>query len=154
MSCPSALNPEGILQAELSATRRRHRTQRPLYELPLGRALENALVVTLLVLVCLIVLAEANPFTRTLGRDSGMYAYIASRLLQGQTLYLAVSENRPPGIFFIDAMALWLGHGTRWGIWLVEFSLLLGAAVVGFYALRELLGKARRFLRLCCGYQA
>jgi hypothetical protein len=104
------------------------------------KILENALVVVLLSLATMIVLDQANPISTTLGRDSGIYAYVASQLLHGKTPYVAAWESKPPGIFFIDAVALWLGRGTRWGIWGMEFLFLLGAAVAGFYALRRKFG--------------
>lgn len=94
----------------------------------------------LLLLAVLIVLSQANPLITRLGRDSGMYAYVASHVLRGQTPYITAWEHKPPGIFFIDAVGLWLGHGTRWGIWAIELLFLLGAAVSGFHALRTKFG--------------
>jgi hypothetical protein len=102
--------------------------------------LQYPLIVVLLVLAVLIVLAQANPLTTRLGRDSGMYAYVASHLLQGHTPYLTAWEHKPPAIFFIDALGLWLGGGTRWGIWGVEFIFLLGAALAAFQALKQFFG--------------
>jgi hypothetical protein len=89
--------------------------------------LQNALIILLLALVVLVVLNQANPLTTRLGRDSGMYAYVASHLERGHTPYVSAWEHKPPGIFFIDALGLELAGGTRWGIWFVELiSLLVG----------------------------
>jgi hypothetical protein len=98
------------------------------------------LVAFLLALAVLIVLNQANPLTTRLGRDSGMYAYVASHLLRGNTPYLSAWEHKPPGIFFIDAAGLALAGGTRWGIWLMEVVFLLAAALVSFYAMRRQFG--------------
>jgi 4-amino-4-deoxy-L-arabinose transferase-like glycosyltransferase len=102
--------------------------------------LQAFLILVLLLLSALIVLGQANPFTTRLGRDSGMYAYVASHLLQGKTPYVTAWEHKPPLIFFIDAAGLWLGRGTRWGIWGVELLCLLGASVAGFSALKRSFG--------------
>ena len=115
--------------------------QPPLYELPLGKAIENVLIAALLLLVSLLVLAQANPLTRPMGRDSGIYAYVASSMLKGGTPYLTASERKTPGIFFIDAIALSLGHGGRWGIWFIEFAFLIGAVLAGFHALQRTAGR-------------
>ncbi len=106
----------------------------------LREGLQNLLVVVLLLLSVLIVLNQANPMISRLGRDSGMYAYVASHLLRGQTPYVTAWEHKPPGIFFVDAAGLWLGRGTRWGIWGMEFAFLLGGAIFGFYALKRNFG--------------
>jgi len=102
--------------------------------------LQNVLVILLLALAVLIVLNQANPLTTRLGRDSGMYAYVASHLMRGHTPYVSAWEHKPPGIFFIDALGLSLAGGTRWGIWLVEFVFLLAAALTGFHALKRHFG--------------
>ena len=99
-----------------------------------------SLVVIALVLAALVVLSQANPLTTELRRDSGIYAYVSSQLLHGRTPYIAAWESKPPGIFFIDALALWLGKGTRWGIWAVEVCSLLGAALTGLRLLSRKFG--------------
>ncbi len=109
-------------------------------------AIEVSLLVITLVLGAMIVLSQANPLTTKLGHDSGNYAYAASQMLQGKTLYVAVWNSKPPGVFFINALALWLGHGTRWGIWAIEFFSLLSTAAIGFYALQRRFGKGPALL--------
>jgi hypothetical protein len=99
-------------------------------------------IVILSLLATLVVLTQANPLTTRLGRDSGMYAYVASHLLDGKTPYVTAWEHKPPMIFFIDAAGLWMGGGTRWGIWAMEFLFLLGASLAGFHALRRNFGTA------------
>jgi hypothetical protein len=102
--------------------------------------LQNLLIFVLLVLAALIVLGQANPFTTRLGRDSGMYAYIGSHVLHGDTPYVTAWDHKPPAIFFIDALGLWFAGGTRWGLWGIELVFLLGATVAGFAALRRSFG--------------
>jgi 4-amino-4-deoxy-L-arabinose transferase-like glycosyltransferase len=111
-----------------------------LKRLPTGSAMQNVLIVVLLVLTVVIVLGQANPLVTAMGRDSGMYAYVASHLLHGQTPYVTAWEHKPPAIFFIDAAALLLGGGSRWGIYATEFAFLFGAALAGFSALKRTFG--------------
>jgi len=107
-----------------------------------SQPLQNMVVIVLLTLAVLIVLGQANPLTTRLGRDSGMYAYVASHLVRGDTPYVSAWEHKPPGIFFIDALGLSLTGGSRWGIWLVEFVSLTLAAMIGFRALKKHFGAA------------
>lgn len=88
----------------------------------------------------LMVLQQANPLNNKLGRDSGIYIYVSNTLLKGDLPYVSAMETKPPGIFFIDAFGLWIGDGTRWGIWLVEFLFLFVAACIGFYLLYNQFG--------------
>jgi hypothetical protein len=112
----------------------------PAHHFSVRERLQGALIVVFLLLTVLVVLSQANPLLTRLGRDSGMYAYVASHLLRGMTPYVTAWEHKPPLIFFIDAAGLWLGHGSRWGIWAVEFLFLLGAAWAGFQALKKNFG--------------
>jgi dolichyl-phosphate-mannose-protein mannosyltransferase len=101
---------------------------------------ERALALALLTLLVLVVLDQANPLTTPMGRDSGVFAHIASHLLKGQTPYVFAWDHKPPLIYFINALALLLGRGTRWGIWGMEFLSLLAAMLVASATLRRRFG--------------
>lgn len=100
----------------------------------------------LLALAVLLVLGQANPLTTKLGRDSGIYAYVGRQVLHGIPPYVTAWESKPPGIFFINALALLLGRGTRWGIWAVEFVFLLASAWLGFFTLSKKFGQGPALL--------
>ncbi len=107
----------------------------------------QALLVGIFILfLVLVVLQQANPLNTKLGRDSGIYIYVSNTLLKGGLPYVSAMETKPPGIFFIDAFALSIGDGTRWGIWLVEFLFLFGAACIGFYVLHKQFGFGPAFI--------
>ena len=74
------------------------------------------------------------------GIDSGIFLYGAQTILHGAVPYRDFWENKPPGIYFIDAVGLWLGGGSRWGIWALEWISLWLAACFGFQAIREAFG--------------
>jgi hypothetical protein len=95
--------------------------------------LQYLLIFIFLVILVLAVLQQANPLNTKLGRDSGIYLYVSNTFLKGGLPYVSAMETKPPGIFFIDALALWIGKGTRWGVWLVEFVFLILTTGVSFY---------------------
>lgn len=108
--------------------------------------IENAplllLWILLFALLALTVLTQANPGTHLPNRDYGFYAYIGKQIVKGQLPYRDVWESKPPAIFYLNAFALRLGRGLRWGIWLVEFAFLFAAIAASFYLLKKLWGTA------------
>ncbi len=97
-------------------------------------------LLALLALAVLMVLRQANPLLHLPSLDNGYYLYLGQRLLEGATAYVDVWEYKPPGIFYLNALGLWLGRGSRWGVWTLEFTALFGAAWLSFLALRPRYG--------------
>ena len=104
------------------------------------RGLQAKLIAVVLALAVVVVLGRANPLTTDLGRDSGNSAYIASHILRGNTIYVTAWNQKPPGIYYIDAVGLWLGRGSRWGIWAAELVFLWGASLAGLAGLSRMFG--------------
>jgi hypothetical protein len=103
-------------------------------------ALAPLLFACLALLLIANVLRQASPLTVFPSLDSGYYLYIGQHILKGQIPYLDLWESKPPGIFYINALGLWLGHGTRWGVWALEFGALALAAGLGFVAMKKAWG--------------
>src|SRR5262245_8405640 len=100
----------------------------------------NILLAILLVVLVLIVLAQANPGTHIPGRDYGFYVYIGDQILHGRLPYQDAWESKPPAIFYLNAIGLWIGRGSRWGVWVIEFISLLVAAAFSFLVMKKLWG--------------
>jgi hypothetical protein len=98
----------------------------------------RALPFLALAILVLLVVGQANPYTTLPTRDSGCYLYIGRLILRGDVPYIAAWDSKPPGIFYINALGLFIGRGTRWGVWLLEFLFLYSAAVIGYRLLRKI----------------
>jgi dolichyl-phosphate-mannose-protein mannosyltransferase len=98
------------------------------------------LLAMLLMLLALTVLVQANPGTRVPARDYGFYVYIGDQIVHGKLPYRDAWESKPPAIFYVNAVGLWLGRGSRWGVWIIELIALLAAATISFTTLRKLWG--------------
>ncbi len=98
------------------------------------------LLAMLLMVLVLTVLVQANPGTRIPGRDYGFYVYIGDQIVHGKLPYRDAWESKPPAIFYVNAMGLWLGRGSRWGVWVIELIALLTAATISFSTIRKLWG--------------
>ena len=88
-------------------------------------------------LVIITLLAQANPYFYTPNRDNGFFLYAGRMILKGSLLYHHIWDSKPPAIFYMDAFGLWIGGGTRWGIWLLEFCFLFLAAWLGYALLKR-----------------
>ena len=98
------------------------------------------LQVIFLGLVVAVMLAQANPLYQFPSRDSGIFMYVGDQILKGKLLYLDVWDSKGPLVFYINALALWLGHGSRWGVWWIEFTFLFLSALIGFNLVKRLWG--------------
>ena len=69
--------------------------------------------------------------------DSGIFLYIGQRLAHGDVLYRDISDNKPPLIYWLNELGLWLTNGSPAGV----FLLCLGAGILSFiilyYGLKE-----------------
>ena len=99
-----------------------------------------SLQIIFLALVVIIVLASANPLFQTPNRDSGIFMYIGNQILKGKLLYVDVWDNKGPLIFYINALELWIGRGSLWGVWGIQFVFLFFAAFLGFKLMEKLWG--------------
>ncbi len=97
-------------------------------------------------LFCCIILVHATPFLYLPGRDSGFFMYASQQLLQGKTLYVDIWDSKGPLIFFINALGLFIGKDTRWGVWIVEFLFWLVSSLVGYAVMRRRWGILPAFL--------
>src|SRR6187399_2457518 len=106
-----------------------------------SQPLQYALLLIAIAFLTLAVLAQANPGTELPTRDYGIFVYIGEQITHGKLPYRDMWDNKPPGIFYLNAVALWIGRGSRWGIWLVEFISLFGATLLSFNFIKKLWGK-------------
>ena len=83
--------------------------------------IRNAFPYLFLLLLTAFVLNLANPLFDKPSRDGGFFLYAGSQILKGKIPYLDFWDNKGPAIFYINSLGLWLGGGSRWGVWAVEF---------------------------------
>ncbi len=91
-----------------------------------------------LFLVSVLALSVATPVAQHVpGPDSAINLYFGRQLNAGLLPYRDLFDLKPPGIFYIDALGLWLDGGTRWGVWALQLISVFTAAVIGFFFLRR-----------------
>jgi hypothetical protein len=107
-----------------------------------GRARGGADALAAVALLALVLLAQirASPRFEQMGSDSGMFAYAGERILAGDLLYRDVFDTKPPGVFYVDALALLIGGHSPWAIWWIGLAWITAATFVLFLTLRSLGG--------------
>jgi len=83
-----------------------------------------------------------NPLDHLPGTDNGVFLYGGQQLLAGKTPYLDFWDHKGPLIYFINALGLLVGKGSRWGVWGVEFIFLVLTAVGIYKITRDQWGKS------------
>lgn len=98
---------------------------------------DKALVIFIVLCVLLPISPLNMPFAT---RDSGVFLYIGWRILNGDVPYRDVWDHKPPIIFYINALGLFISDNSRWGVWLIEFIAVLAAAFIGFRLIKKVFG--------------
>ena len=92
-------------------------------------------------ILVLVVLLPASPIIQKIpADDSGMYLYTGREILSGKMLYRDVWDNKGPLLYYLNALGLYLGRDSRWGVWFLEFIFVFLAAIAGFKLSREVFG--------------
>ncbi|MFQ5944338.1 MAG: glycosyltransferase family 39 protein [Anaerolineales bacterium] len=68
------------------------------------------------------------------GRDSGVFLYAGSRILEGDVPYRDFWDHKGPLIYFVNALGVWLSPNSEIGIWGLELIVLL-FTIAGLYFL-------------------
>ena len=98
----------------------------PAISLPVnGRRTRYSLATEVLAGMILLVLVvmvswQLAPSVVKQGRDSGIFAYTGRVIRDGGLPYRDAWDNKPPGVYYIDALAFVLFGVNRWALWLIE----------------------------------
>jgi hypothetical protein len=107
----------------------------------------DELIVFLVALIALFPISPLNmPFVR---RDAGVFLYTGSRILSGYIPYKDIWDNKPPVIFYINALGLAISDGSKWGVWLIEFIMLILGVYISFKLIKNIFGMLPAVLSLC-----
>ena len=109
---------------------------------PSDRATPPALIVlaTIVAAVPILAIAQFNSDQRADEFDAWLFAYYGRQIVNGYTLYADLWDNKPPGIFWLNAVGLWLSGGSLVGIRVLCALAVGGAAAVVFAVTKRLYG--------------
>lgn len=98
-----------------------------------ARTITTATLASLAVFALAVLLPGSPAWPRNPERDSGVFLYVASRILEGDIPYRDLWDHKPPGVFYVDALALAIGQGSWWAVWGMELLFVLVAAGCSYF---------------------
>jgi Dolichyl-phosphate-mannose-protein mannosyltransferase len=90
------------------------------------------LVLVGLVLTNFIIQIGVNPSYKDMSTDSGTFAYCGEVIRNGGLMYRDCWDNKPPGVYYLNAIAIWFGGANPFAIWLFQ-AIWLTVAVLVFF---------------------
>ena len=102
-----------------------------------GQKVTPFFLFSVLLFLTAILMFPSNPMDNLPGRDNGVFLYGGQQILQGKVPYLDFWDHKGPLIHYINALGLFLGSGSRWGVWGLEFLFLVFAGWGVFHIARD-----------------
>jgi 4-amino-4-deoxy-L-arabinose transferase-like glycosyltransferase len=75
-----------------------------------------------------------------MGADSGLFAYYGQQILAGRVLYKDLWDEKPPGVYYVDALAILIAGETPWSIWWLGLAWIAATTIILFLILYTLTG--------------
>ena len=96
-----------------------------------------------LVILALVFIVQVgvSPGVSSMSTDSGVFAYCGQQILHGGLLYRDCWDNKPPAVYYLNAIAVALGGNTPGSLWFFQAAwiVLTGAA---FYLVLQKIWKS------------
>jgi len=106
-----------------------------------GKSSLLAVLVLLLILITIFIIQiGVDPSYKNMTTDSGTFAYCGKVILEGGLMYRDCWDNKPPGVYYLNAAAILLGGPNPFSIWLFQAVWLTIAVEAFFLILRKILG--------------
>jgi hypothetical protein len=99
-----------------------------------------ALVLLGIFLTIFIIQIGVDPSYKNMATDSGIFAYCGKVIRDGGLMYHDCWDNKPPGVYYLNAAAILLGGANPFAIWLFQAVWLTVAVQAFFLILRKIWG--------------
>src|SRR3990172_6872049 len=123
--------------------------------MPRPKKTADILAFSMAIALLVVTFLARSPYRVTVPlRDSGIFLNIGSDILQGKVLYQQTWDNKQPLLYLFNALGLWLGDGSVWGVWGLELVLLAIIFLVAYVLLRAALSPLATFLVIAIAFLA
>jgi hypothetical protein len=123
--------------------------------MPRTKRTADIFAVFLLFAILVIAFLSRSPYSVPVPlRDSGIFLNIGSDILHGKILYQQTWDNKQPLLYVINAIGLWLGHGSVWGVWGLELAMLLMVFYGSYRVIRSALAPWSTFAVIAIAFFA
>lgn len=95
-------------------------------------------IVVVLFVLAIIVSWQLAPTVIEQGRDSGIFAYTGKVIREGGLPYRDAWDNKPPGVYYVNALSFYIFGTGRWALWITETLFVFLTGLVAFTLLDRL----------------
>jgi hypothetical protein len=92
----------------------------------------SIIIILGLVLTNFLIQIGVNPSYKSMSTDSGTFAYCGQVIREGGLMYRDCWDNKPPGVYYLNAAAIWLAGANPFAIWLFQ-AIWLTIALIAFF---------------------
>jgi 4-amino-4-deoxy-L-arabinose transferase-like glycosyltransferase len=92
----------------------------------------SILIMLLLFFTNFVIQIGVNPSYKNMSTDSGTFAYCGEVIRNGGLIYRDCWDNKPPAVYYLNAVAIWLGGANPFAIWLFQ-AIWLTVAILAFF---------------------
>ncbi len=107
--------------------------------------------VLLLAAFSLLIQIRWSPAIQKVHVDGTFFGYGGARILDGDLLYRDFWDHKPPGIFYLNALAFLLMGTDAWSLWYLALFWTFAVAVSFYLFLRQFISNPRIPVSLLAG---
>jgi hypothetical protein len=108
--------------------------------------IETGILLAVLGVIVLLIFFPLAPSVTFPNHDSGVFLYSGSQILKGKLPYIDFWDHKGPLIYYLNAVGLWITHGSQWGVWFLEFGFLVFSVLFCFLTVSQISNKKAAFL--------
>jgi hypothetical protein len=101
----------------------------------------TVLILIGIILIIFIIQIGVDPSYKNMATDSGVFAYCGKIIREGGLMYRDCWDNKPPGVYYLNAAAIFLGGPNPFSIWLFQAIWLTIAIIAYFLILQKIWGQ-------------
>lgn len=100
--------------------------------------LQFLLAFLLILSLIFLIQVGVSPGVNSMSTDSGVFAYCGQQILQGSLLYRDCWDNKPPAIYYLNALAVALGGNTPGSIWFFQAAWIALTGIAFYLVLQKI----------------
>jgi hypothetical protein len=91
-----------------------------------------------LIVINFIIQVGVDPSYNNMSTDSGTFAYCGQVIRDGGLMYRDCWDNKPPGIYYLNALAIWLAGSNPFAIWLLQAIWLIITVLIFYFVMNHI----------------
>ena len=103
-----------------------------------SQSLQFLLAFLVILTLTFLVQVGNSPGVGSMSTDSGVFAYCGQQILHGGLLYRDCWDNKPPAVYYLNALAIALGGNTPGSLWFFQAAWIVLTGVAFYLVLHKI----------------